>query len=738
MQTRRAVVVFALLCVAPLWAAGDRSIKEGDRSEAALNKIDTGFFLLLDAKDPPQDSLNKIDTGFFLLLDPKEKSQRALNRIDTGFFLLLDRKEAVPPSEVELGRQLFFDPRLSAGHQMSCATCHDPAKAFSDGRARARGLLGQDLQRNTPTLLNVHSYQGRFFWDGRAASLEEAALTALQSRLELNRDLRELVVDLNRVPDYAHAFTGLYGLSGISPRNIARAIAQFIRAEVRPGETAFDRFRRDRSALSASQVRGLDLFTGKAGCVRCHSGPAFSDAAFHNTGLRPVPGVDDVGRFAVAPAPMTWRAYRTVALRNVARTAPYMHDGSLATLEDVVRFYDRGGDVKQGQDALIKPLGLSAGEQKDLVAFLRGLDSEPRRVAEPKLPAAGGPASAAQAVQWDRERLAMADYSLSRGDRLGLYAAAAALRDNAAALGRFSGRDCAADVEHAAYRLGLAAEAETPAALRRHLDAVRALEAECATAALGRPADGAAAAAPRRRVDPQACRKDFSLARLIGDLDGGKFSEPERQRIESDVVEPAMTYFEYKAFAAGDPDLCRGLGGLRNTNFGLSKSAEWYCREWFYDLSVAQAMMQGLPDLEARCRRSHAHDYPSAPESERDAICAILAADYRRPEVLCGKLVPRFMGGENLAACVNEFRRYGSETYIGESQKGAPEMMYQRYRSLDLFAKAWRAKDAGLCAGSETCRVLMGGGAALAPAHAEKAREAYCGLLARSGADGAR
>ena len=273
---------------------------------------------------------------------------------------------------------------------MSCASCHNPSMAWTDGLPRARGLNQVELSRNTPTLLNVHHSQQRFFWDGRASSVEEATLTALQSRIEMNRDPKELVVELNRIPDYARQFTDVYGLSGITPEHIGKAIAAFVKT-LYPGETAFDRFRKDAGAMDASAQRGLQVFTGSGRCVLCHTGPGLSNGFFHNTGLKPLPGSQDAGRFAVEPGPLNHRAFKTVPLRNVALTAPYMHDGSLKTLGEVVEFSDQGGDSQEGQARMMQPLGLSQGDKQDLLAFLHALTSDQKPVPLPVMPREAGP-----------------------------------------------------------------------------------------------------------------------------------------------------------------------------------------------------------------------------------------------------------------------------------------------------------------------------------------------------------
>ncbi len=370
-----------------------------------------------------------------------------------------DKKNPPSAGEIELGRRLFFDPRLSGNKAMSCATCHNPAMAWTDGLPRARGQGHAESSRNTPTLLNVHHGGRLLFWDGRAASVEEAVSTALRSRMEMNREPGELVRELNTIPDYAPQFVAVYGLAGITPGNIAKAIASFVRSQMHPGDTPFDRSRKDPAAMNEAQKRGLVAFTGKGRCSQCHAGPGFSDGLFHNTGLRPLPGVEDPGRHAVDPEPGAWRAFRTAPLRNVARTAPYMHDGSLRTLREVVDFYDRGGDEAAGRDPTIKPLGMTESEKSDLVAFLQALSAQPVEVAAPVLPAQAGPSSPEQGLAWIGRRLEMIDFNIRGRDREGVAANSAAVRDILEHLRRSPGAaaGCLAAADRKAWELGRAA-----------------------------------------------------------------------------------------------------------------------------------------------------------------------------------------------------------------------------------------------------------------------------------------
>lgn len=250
--------------------------------------------------------------------------------------------------KIEIGRRLFFDRRLSRDGSVACSSCHDPERAFSDGRAIAIGVFGRVGRRNAPALIN-RGYGRLFFWDGRSSSLEEQVLMPIQDPNEMDLAL-----------DEASARVGLAAVE------ISRALASFVRS-ILSGGSPFDRFiNGDRGALSADQQAGLQLFRGKANCVACHVGPNFTDERLHNTGV-----AWRDGRFA---DPGAGRGdFKTPTLREIAHTAPYMHDGSIATIEGVIDYYDRGGNRNPGLDTEIRPLHLSPIEKQSILAFLRRL-----------------------------------------------------------------------------------------------------------------------------------------------------------------------------------------------------------------------------------------------------------------------------------------------------------------------------------------------------------------------------
>ena len=287
------------------------------------------------------------------------------------------------PAKVALGKQLFFDPRLSGDNQMSCATCHLPAKAFGDGLARSKGAGGKELTRNTPTLLNVAFYSS-LFWDGRAASLEEQALGPIQSPDEMNQDLSELEKELAAVPGYAAQFQQVFGRR-VTGADIAKALAAFQRSLV-TRNAPFDRYLAgDESALSLRAQEGLALFSGEADCLRCHHGPLLSDGKYYRLGI----GRGDKGRENVTGKKEDRFRFRTPSLRDIALTGPYMHDGSEETLFDVVEFYYRQAPSRlaSGLQLDVEPLlGQSYSDIDAIVEFLESLTGEPLKIDPPRLP----------------------------------------------------------------------------------------------------------------------------------------------------------------------------------------------------------------------------------------------------------------------------------------------------------------------------------------------------------------
>jgi cytochrome c peroxidase len=291
----------------------------------------------------------------------------------------------VTPLRVELGRALFFDPRLSAKGVMSCASCHNPALGWTDGRPTAVGHDMKILGRATPTIVNT-AFNPVQMWDGRKTSLEAQALGPFESPDEQNLPLHELEARVGAIPGYVAMFERAYPGEPLASATIAKAIASFERTIV--SENApFDRWRGgDEHAISASARRGFELFNGKANCSLCHQGFNFTDNGFHNIGLRDNGKVADVGRFAHRKVAVLKGAFKTPTLRDIALTAPYMHNGAYATLEEVIEHYVRGGDVKDNLSGNMYPIELSEADKRDLVEFMRSLTSAPRVVNVPALP----------------------------------------------------------------------------------------------------------------------------------------------------------------------------------------------------------------------------------------------------------------------------------------------------------------------------------------------------------------
>jgi cytochrome c peroxidase len=293
------------------------------------------------------------------------------------------KSNPLTPAKVALGKQLFFDPRLSGDNTMSCATCHIPDKAFADGLAKSPGDGGKPLSRNTQGLANVALFSS-YFWDGRAASLEQQALEPIQSPVEMNQNLDELERELNAIGGYRQQFQEVFGTQ-VTRNGIAKSLAAFQRSLVTQ-PSPFDRYLAgDKGAISKAAERGLELFQSDAGCIRCHNAALLSDGKFYRIGA----SWRDRGRGAITKNAADDYRFRTPSLRNVAETAPYMHDGSRETLYDVVAFYFRGVPkaTPDGKPLDIEPrLDSSFSDIDNLVAFLRSLTGELPEVTRPKLP----------------------------------------------------------------------------------------------------------------------------------------------------------------------------------------------------------------------------------------------------------------------------------------------------------------------------------------------------------------
>jgi cytochrome c peroxidase len=273
------------------------------------------------------------------------------------------------PERAALGKRLFFDTVLSHDRSVSCASCHQPERAFTDGRKTAQGITLKAGARNTPTILN-RALGVSQFWDGRSQTLEEQALGPIANPDEMGLAVDLALVRLQQDASYRDAFARAFG-GGPTAARLAEALAAYERT-VYSVDSPFDRFiAGDESALSASAQRGLAIFGGKAKCGECHVGPNFTDEGFYSLGV----GTDG-GRERVTTRPQDRGAFKTPTLREIARTAPYMHDGSLATLAEVVDYYDRGCVPHPNLPAKIHELQLTPQEKADLVAFLEALSGK--------------------------------------------------------------------------------------------------------------------------------------------------------------------------------------------------------------------------------------------------------------------------------------------------------------------------------------------------------------------------
>lgn len=284
-------------------------------------------------------------------------------------------------AKAELGRLLYFDKRVSSDGSMSCASCHVPEKAFTDGAPVSTGIGGQKGGRSAPTVIN-QAYNTWQFWDGRASSLEEQAKGPMANPIEMTSDKTAsaahaaVVKRLKAVPGYVKLFEKVFGTKDFNVDHLAKAIATFERT-VYSGNSPYDRYNAgDKRAMTAPQIRGMDIFFNKVACDSCHLGFNFTDGSYENIGIGMDKPEPDLGRFAISGKDEDKGAFKTPTLRDIEHTAPYMHDGSLKTLEEVVEHYNRGGIKNPYLNGRIKPLNLSDRDKSDLVAFLKALSGE--------------------------------------------------------------------------------------------------------------------------------------------------------------------------------------------------------------------------------------------------------------------------------------------------------------------------------------------------------------------------
>jgi cytochrome c peroxidase len=298
----------------------------------------------------------------------------------------------IPPNnpqtsqKIQLGKLLYFDTRLSKDNTVSCATCHDPAMGWSDVGPTSKGINGQMGGRRAPPVSNA-AYNPLQFWDGRAPSLEEQSKGPIQNPIEMGNTHEVMIKTVEDIPGYVEIFKKVFNEPKLSIDMIADAIASFERTVVTT-DSPFDRFvKGDDQSLTCLEKEGLEIFNGKGHCTSCHWGGNFSDGRFHNLGVKPTdPSKPDEGRYVMTKDPKDIGAFKTPTVRDASLRAPFMHNGSEKTLEEVVELYDIGGRMDDlNLDPLIVPLGLNKHEKEALVAFMtRALISTNPEVANVK------------------------------------------------------------------------------------------------------------------------------------------------------------------------------------------------------------------------------------------------------------------------------------------------------------------------------------------------------------------
>src|SRR3954452_16586509 len=334
----------------------------------------------------PDRSLGSAVVGETRRVDVAQKAPSGIEALKAQY----RRPQAIPfpkdnpytPEKAALGKKLYFDTRVSVSMAQSCASCHSPGFGWGDGLAVGVGHGMNKLGRHSPTIINA-AWGAIFMWDGRLANLEEQALGPIQAAGEMNMPLDKLMERLNGIPEYKPMFEAAFPGEGMSAKTLAKAIATYERTIVSE-RAPFDAWiEGNEKAISEEAKRGFVLFNNKAQCAACHEGWNFTNDGFQDIGL----ASPDVGRGEFMPAVVKMKhAFKTPGLREIARRAPYMHDGSIATLEAVVEHYDKGGVNRPSRSDLMKPLGLTPQEKSELVAFLNPLTSNLEPTTVPVLP----------------------------------------------------------------------------------------------------------------------------------------------------------------------------------------------------------------------------------------------------------------------------------------------------------------------------------------------------------------
>ena len=281
---------------------------------------------------------------------------------------------------IELGKNLFFDTRLSGSGKISCATCHQPELSWADAKEKSIGHEGALNKRNSPTIQNSWFYN-RLFWDGRSVDLQDQAFAPINSETEMNSEMPDVMRKLRKITGYKELFKKAFGDEHIDPDRLTEAIAVFEQT-ITSRKSRFDEFLEgNKMALTNSEIRGLHLFRTKAKCMNCHSGPLLTDNLFHNSGFS---GTDE-GYYKVTHQEEDMGKFKTPSLRDVMKTGPWMHDGKQNNMLQIIEKFNTG-DMPVGKDKLIQPLGLTKREKTDLLAFLQAISAPPLEFQKPVLP----------------------------------------------------------------------------------------------------------------------------------------------------------------------------------------------------------------------------------------------------------------------------------------------------------------------------------------------------------------
>lgn len=340
----------------------------------------TTFFLFAH-KQSSSDQLRRIYSG--------PSTQWPKPEIDPG--ILWKELDVLPASpflkysdslqkRIELGKILFFEPRLSGSGKISCASCHQPELSWTDGKEKSVGHEGSLTKRNSPSIQNSWFYN-KLFWDGRAKSLEDQAFAPINSETEMNNEMHLVMIFMNKSSAYKKLFKEAFGDEHIDPDRLTEAIASFEKTIV-SRKSRFDNFLEgNKNALTDNELRGLHLFRSKARCMNCHNGPLFSDNGFHNNGFSD----SDKGLYMVTHHEEDMGKMKTPSLRDVMKTGPWMHNGIHHNMEEIIEKYNRG-IIPAGTDKLVRPLNLSKKEKKNIIAFLNAISSPPGDFKRPVVP----------------------------------------------------------------------------------------------------------------------------------------------------------------------------------------------------------------------------------------------------------------------------------------------------------------------------------------------------------------